>query len=228
MSKGIFITGTTTEIGKTFVSALVVKKLRDAGIDSGYYKAAASGNERDASGAIIAGDAKHVCDISGLPEKPENLVSYLYEIAVSPHLAAQIENLPIEMGKVAADYENLARKFDFMVVEGAGGIVCPLRLDKQKIMQIDVIKKLGYEILIVAPAALGTINATVLTVEYARSQGIGIKGVIMNNFEAGNFLHEDNKVQIEALAGIPVIATVAPDATDFDAAKLIGLLTLPA
>ena len=99
MSKGIFITATGTDIGKTFVTGLIVKLLRENNINASYYKAALSGAEI-IDGQLIPGDAKYVCDISKLDEDPKSLVSYIYKTAVSPHLASQIENNPIELTKI--------------------------------------------------------------------------------------------------------------------------------
>lgn len=87
MSKGIFLTGTSTEIGKTFVTALIVKKLHENGLNAGYYKPALSGAEY-VNGTLTAGDAAHVCQTAGLQAEANSLVSYIYETAVSPHLAA--------------------------------------------------------------------------------------------------------------------------------------------
>ena len=90
--KGIFITATGTDVGKT----LILKKLREASVNAGYYKAALSGAYRNAS-KLIPGDAAYVASISGLPVPPEQLVSYIYEPAVSPHLAAELEKCPIDI-----------------------------------------------------------------------------------------------------------------------------------
>ena len=97
MSKNLFITGTGTGIGKTYVTGLIVKKLQDNTVNSAYYKAAMSGNDRRADGVLIPGDALHVKTVSGIKQPLEEMCPYLYETAVSPHLAARIEGRPIEM-----------------------------------------------------------------------------------------------------------------------------------
>ena len=101
--KGYFVTATGTDVGKTFITGLLVKKWRDSGIDAGYYKAALSGAElRD--GKWVAGDADYVKRIAKLPDSQEQLVSYVYKEAVSPHLAAQKEGNPVELSKVQTDF----------------------------------------------------------------------------------------------------------------------------
>ena len=207
MSKKIFITATGTDIGKTFVTALIVKKLRDAGYNAGYYKAALSGAEVTENG-LIPGDAYYVNKVANINETMDNLVSYIYKEAVSPHLASQIEGNPVEMDKIVEDFNNALSRYDYLTMEGSGGIVCPIRYDNIKILLEDIIKELGLSTLIIADAGLGTINHVVLTAEYLKNRNISIKGIILNHYIEGNMLHEDNKKMIEAITRIPVIATV--------------------
>lgn len=210
MKKGIFITATGTDIGKTFVTSLIVKKLREYGLNAGYYKAALSGGEKT-NGELIEGDAKYVCHISGLEYKPKKYVSFTYEKAVSPHLASKIEGNPVNLLTIESDFKKIKTEFDYITVEGSGGIVCPLRIDDKVVMLTDVIKLLNLDVIIVASASLGTINSTVLTVEYANQLGIKIRGIILNGFEKGNLLHEDNKILVEKLTGVSVVACVEND-----------------
>lgn len=196
MTKGIFITATGTDVGKTYVSALIVKKMCEQGINCGYYKPALSGD-------VYPNDCEYVIETSGI--KTGDYVSYKFKPAVSPHLASQLANNPIKLDKIKTDFERIKKDFDFMVVEGAGGIVCPFGDD---LLLPDVIKALGLDIIIVASASLGTINSTVLTVEYATNHGINVSGIILNNYDETDFMHADNKKMIEKLTGIKVIATV--------------------
>lgn len=207
MAKGLFITATGTDVGKTYVTALIIKKLREAGYAAGYYKAALSGAEQTEHG-LLPGDAHYVAQIANIPEQPTDLVSYIYETAVSPHLAAKLENNPIEMKKIVRDFFHWKEKYEFLTVEGSGGVVCPLRYDTQQIMLTDVIQQVNLPVLIVADAKLGSINATVLTVAYLQQKQIPIQGIILNHFQADDCMENDNREMIEALTGIPVLATV--------------------
>ena len=126
MAKGIFVTGTGTDVGKTYVTALIVKKLADAGIHAGYYKAALSGAE-----SIEESDAGYVKKIAGITQEDSSLLSYLYQNAVSPHLAARIEGNPVDTETVKADFDRVKKEFDYVTVEGSGGIVCPIRWDEE-------------------------------------------------------------------------------------------------
>lgn len=216
MTKGIFITATGTDVGKTFVSGLIAKKLCAHGYRVAYYKAALSGAVEE-NGAWIAGDAKEVCQQAGLRYGIDSKVSYTYKTAVSPHLAAEMEGNPIDLLKIKQDFASFSANYEYLCVEGSGGIICPLCMQGEKPLLLeDIIKTLGLETIIVATAGLGTINATLLTVDYMRARGIGIQGIILNHFDSRNFLHVDNKKQIERLSRLPVLACVKDEDRELD------------
>lgn len=210
MKKGIFITATGTDVGKTYVSGLLVKQLRGAGINCGYYKPVLSGAVVD-NDKIVAGDAEHVTRAANLGGNSLDRVSYLFKPAVSPHLAAEIEGRPIAIGKITEDFELAANKNEFTVVEGAGGIICPLNFG-ENLFIYDIPKALSLNILVVADGGLGTINNTFLTVDFIKRLGLNVKGIILNNFEPDNFMHKDNKDVVEKLCGVKVIGTVEKNA----------------
>ncbi len=226
MGKALFITGTGTDVGKTFVTALIVKRLKDAGLDAGYYKAAISGAEKEEDGSLYAGDAMYVKEIAELSETQEELVSYVYEAAVSPHLAAQINNDPIDFDVVEKDFRRALEAHDYLTMEGSGGIICPLRWDKEHhVILDDLVRRLKLGALIVADAGLGTINAAVLTVEHLRGRGIPVRGIILNRFHEGDIMEEDNYAMIEEITGVKVVATVGSgdEELNMDAKALAAL-----
>ena len=207
MSKNLFVVGTGTDVGKTYVTALIVKKLHDHGKNAAYFKAAMSGNARK-DGRLLPGDARFVRQVSGIEQPCEEMCPYVYEAAVSPHLAARMENNPVEMKRVLEKFDGVCRKYGFVTAEGAGGIVCPLRYDGQTILLEDFIKARSLGCLLVADAGLGTINAAVLTAEYIRVRGIRVKGIVLNRYRAESPMHEDNARMCEALTGLKVLARV--------------------
>lgn len=213
--KSVFITATGTDVGKTYISALLVKAMRDAGVDARYYKPALSGAVREGD-RLVPGDAAFVASYAGLQQSPEELVSYIFEEAVSPHLAAKRSGTAIKLEKLAEDRAKAGAAAEFLLVEGCGGLVCPLRRDGKTLMLADVAERFKDELILVAPAGLGSINSTVLTVEYAKQRGLTVRGIILNGYETGNFLHEDNRAEIEVLTGLPVLATVAWGAKQID------------
>ena len=204
MAKALFITATGTDIGKTYVSALICKQMKEEGFDIGYYKAALSG-----SNDITDSDAWYVKEKANLTDSYEEMVSYTYKHAYSPHLAAQIEGNPPDMKVIKKSYKNISKNHEYMIVEGSGGIICPIRYDDdKKIFLEDIIKELDLPCLIVADAGLGTINSAVLTIEYMKSKKIKIKGVILNRFEEANVMHEDNKEMIEKITNIKTVGII--------------------
>ncbi len=211
MSKGIFITATGTDIGKTYVTALLVKKLRELGMNTGYYKAALSGAE-----SLEESDAGYVNRTASIGQNPDTLISYLYKNAYSPHLAAMAEGNPLVMDRVLSDYNLVTETYDYVVMEGSGGIICPIRYDEEaRIFLEDIIKALNLDTLLIADAGLGTINAVVLTAEYMKQKSIAIRGIILNHY-TGTIIENDNVKMIREMTGIPVIALVRPGDTSLD------------
>lgn len=225
MSKNLFITGTGTDVGKTYVTGLIVKKLKEIGKNAAYYKAAMSGNERREDGSLIPGDALQVKTVSGISQPLEEMCPYIYETAVSPHLASRIEGNPVQMDVVKKGFETVCSKYDYVTMEGSGGILCPICFDEAKIQLEDVIKELELSCLIIADAGLGTINSVVLTVEYMRARNIPVKGIFFNHYHPGNVMEEDNLKMCEYITGLKVLACIEDDDTELhiDADTLLSL-----
>ena len=203
--KGLYILGTGTDVGKTYITALWLKKLRESGHDVAYYKAAVSG-----APSISESDAGYVKQVAGLSQGDDTLVSYVFDEAVSPHLAARHEGRVIDRTIVNRNFCHVAQTHAYTTVEGSGGIICPLHVtDTELYMLEDVVKDLQLPAIVVATAALGTINSTVLTIHYLQSKGIAVKGIIVNQY-TGNPMEEDNCVMMERLTGIPVLDRVGP------------------
>lgn len=225
MTKGIFLTGTGTDIGKTYVAGLITKKLKEAGLTPAYYKAAMSGNERRADGTLIPGDAAHVRSVSGIRQPLEEMCPYVYEQAYSPHLAARLEGSPVDPDVVMTGWHALQGRYDYITAEGSGGILCPIRFDPEHEIYLEhIIRMLRLPSLIVADAGLGTINSVVLTAEYMRQRGLPVRGIIFNKWHPGHVMEEDNLRMCEHLTGLPVITCVRDGDTDLD----IGIDTLTA
>ena len=133
MSKAIFLTGTGTDIGKTFIAGLIVKKLAQAGKNPAYYKAAMSGNDRRSDGSLIPGDALFVRQMSGISQPLDEMCPYVYENAWSPHLASRVEGNPVDLAVVREGFAKVAENYDYITMEGSGGILCPLCIDEADI-----------------------------------------------------------------------------------------------
>ncbi|GAA0781069.1 dethiobiotin synthase [Hathewaya limosa] len=207
MSKGIFIVGTDTDVGKTIISAGIMYLLRSNGYNATYFKGALSGaiEEND---KLIPGDTKEVCELSNLKEEYSDITPYIYKTPVSPHLASKLENNIINKEVMLDKYKILKKKYDYIVAEGSGGIICPLIDTKESIYLLeDFIKDLGMNVVIVTRADLGTINHTILTVKYIQGLETKIKGIIINGYK-NNILCDDNIKIIKKLSNLPIIGIV--------------------
>lgn len=216
MSRNLFLIGTGTDVGKTYAAGLMVKKLQESGGYAGYYKAAMSGNERDGAGRLIPGDACFVKEISGISQPLEEMCPYVYEAAVSPHLASRMEGNPVQMERVLAGFQQVCESYEFVTMEGSGGILCPIGFDRGELWLEDIIKACGMGCVLVADAGLGTINAVGLTAFYLKGKGIPLKGIIFNHFQPGDEMQEDNLRMCEHLTGVKVIACIKDGDTELE------------
>ncbi len=202
MTQKIFVTATNTDIGKTYVSALIAKELHNKNKKVAYFKAAISG-----ASTLDCSDAAYVRDYANL--KTEDLfVSYLFKEPLSPHLAARLNKEIISLDKIKEDF-NKIKDYDYILGEGSGGIVCPLYYeDDNKLMLYDVVQEFHFSTIVVSHATLGSINNAITTIEFLRTHNIKIKGIILNNYDENDFMQVDNLKMIESLSNIKVIATV--------------------
>lgn len=216
MSKALFITGTGTDTGKTYVTGLIVKKLQEAQKNPAYYKAAMSGNDRRPDGTLIPGDALAVQTMSGIDQSLASMCPYVYEHAYSPHLASRLEGNPVMMDVVTHGFADVTAVYDYVTVEGSGGILCPICFDEARIQLEDVVKELHLSSILIADAGLGTINSVVLTAEYMKTHGLPLKGIIFNHYHPGDVMEDDNIFMCEHMTGLPTLAKVQDGDTELD------------
>ena len=216
MSKALFVTGTGTDTGKTYITGLIVKKLQEAKKNPAYYKAAMSGNDRRPDGTLIPGDALEVQTMSGINQSLTSMCPYVYEHAYSPHLASRLEGNPVVMDVVTHGFADVTAIYDYVTVEGSGGILCPICFDEARIQLEDVVKELHLSSILIADAGLGTINSVVLTAEYMKTHGLPLKGIIFNHYHPGDVMEDDNIFMCEHMTGLPTLAKVQDGDTELD------------
>ena len=216
MSKALFVTGTGTDTGKTYVTGLIVKKLQEAKKNPAYYKAAMSGNDRRPDGTLIPGDALEVQTMSGINQSLTSMCPYVYEHAYSPHLASRLEGNPVVMDVVTHGFADVTAIYDYVTVEGSGGILCPICFDEARIQLEDVVKELHLSSILIADAGLGTINSVVLTAEYMKTHELPLKGIIFNHYHPGDVMEDDNIFMCEHMTGLPTLAKVQDGDTELD------------
>jgi dethiobiotin synthetase len=211
MGKGIFITGTDTDVGKTMVTAVLARLLRMRGVSVGVMKPVTSGC-REVDGKLVSDDALLACQAAGIPCSSD-VVPYLLREPLAPAEAAKIDGVRIESARIRESFDRLAQVYDFVLVEGAGGLMVPLA---GGFLMADLARELDLPLLVVARPNLGTINHTVLTCFAARQMGIPVSGIIINNFPGEPDLAERSAPHyIGSLCGAPVLGVwpheAAPD-----------------
>jgi len=201
--KGLFITGTDTDVGKTWVAAGLTAALRRRGLGAVYFKPIQSGCPQE-GGHLIPTDARLARDLAGLQESLDLLTPIALRLALAPGVAAAQAGVEVDPGRIAAALRDLAGRYEFFVVEGAGGLYVPLiGLD---FLVLDLIRWLALPLVVVAKSGLGTINHTVLTVKAALAAGIEVAGIILNRYpEKPGLAAETNPGVIAALTGVPVL-----------------------
>jgi len=224
--RGLFVTGTDTGVGKTVLSALLLAELRRRQINAAPIKpvqtgcgSTATGTRQEAldpSGATAQGSRLTVPDLDYSlsmaslvvsEEDYRNMAPYTYEPACSPHLAAELAGGEIDIAEMVIAARTLASEYEFIIAEGAGGIMVPLT---RRETTLDLMQALKFPILIAARPGLGTINHTLLSIRALRSDELDIAGIVFAASEAGEpgFIEEDNAVAIEQFGKIPVLGTI--------------------
>lgn len=208
--RGYFVTGTDTGIGKTVVTAGLAANLRQKGINAGIMKPVQTGSKK-IDGSLVSVDALFAVKVAGITDEMELVSPYCLEPPLAPRVAAGLAGITIDLLKIKRAYRELCTRHDFMLVEGAGGIMVPI---VGRFLMADLIKMLNLPALIVAKPGLGTLNHTLLTVEYAKARGIDVAGIIINGLkdsEAGT-AEKTNPGLIAELSGVPVMGIIPHDA----------------
>lgn len=174
--KGIFITATDTEVGKTFTSALLLKALLKQKTNACYFKPVASGCETK-NNILIAEDLLFIEKFTGVKMVQDLHCPLRYKKPLAPMAAAKLENKNLNLVKIKKAFERLEEKHSVLVVEGIGGIMVPF---KNNYLVIDLIAELRLPALIVSRPSLGTINHTLLTINALKSRGIPVTGFLTN------------------------------------------------
>jgi dethiobiotin synthetase len=212
--RGVFITGTDTDVGKTWVAAGLTAALKEKGRNAVYFKPIQSGCPPE-GGRLIPTDARLAKDVAGLTEPLEVLTPIALRLPLAPGVAAAQAGVEVDLERIAAGVRDLATRYDFLVVEGAGGLYVPLI--GMDFLVLDLIRWLGLPLVVVAKSGLGTINHTVLTVKAALGAKIEVAGIILNRYpEKPGLAQETNPGVIEALTGVPIMGRLpeVPDIND--------------
>ncbi len=198
----IFVTGTDTDVGKTYVSAILAENLKKMGVNVGYLKPVETGGREDT--LTLKNVLKNDDDLDLM--NPINL-----KLPLSPNIAFDVENVYLTLDeikkKIKNAYKTLKNKYDFLIVEGAGGVYVPI---KENFLMSDLIKFLNLDAVVISRPNLGTINHTLLTIEHLRNKGINVRGVIINCITDLNkvLYYEKTFETIEKVGNIEIIGIV--------------------
>jgi dethiobiotin synthetase len=197
-SRGVFVTGTGTEVGKTVVAAAIARTLAGEGKRVAVFKPCVTGLDDD-------GESDHelLRRAAGSDQSDDEIAPYRYGPPASPHLAAMIAGDEIDPGRLRVAAAAAAEGAEAIVCEGVGGLLVPLA---PGYAVRDLAADLGYPVVIAAAPGLGTINHTLLTIESARAGGLAVAGVVLTPWpEQPNEIETSNREMIAALGGVEVL-----------------------
>lgn len=169
----VFVTGTDTGCGKTTVACALARGVRASGKRVRILKPIETGCEGD-----VPGDALALAEAAGDDAPVERLCPHRFALPAAPEIAARVEGRTIGLAPIEAAYARARVDADLVVVEGAGGLLVPISADLD---MAELARRLRLPVLVVARAALGTINHTLLTLEAAERRGLRVLGVIVNH-----------------------------------------------
>ena len=208
--KSLFVTGTDTDVGKTCVSASIVKNLRDMDIDVGVMKPFASGHKKNSNS--LPQDVEILMKYSGSQDPIDLVNPYFFEIPTSPYDAAKILVQKINLQKVIDAYNKLLSSHDLVIVEGIGGLMTPIT---QNYFVSNLISELDIDTIIVMGSKLGTVNHTLLTYEHCKQMHLKLKGFVINQTVPSGYELSNLRQQIMELTNQIVYCTI-PYQKNFD------------
>ena len=230
--KGVFITGTDTDAGKTIAAAAVLVSMRASGIDAVPMKPVQTGGRLDrqpgpalSSTAPLRSDGRagrrsdlelqspdltfclQMAELRPDPEELQDMVPFIYEQACSPHLAAAKTGRVISLDRIFEAFRNLLRRHERVVVEGAGGVLAPVSANQT---MIDLMAMLGLPVILAARPGLGAINHTLLSIREIERAGLKLHGIIFCETTGAGWgeIEENNVETIRKMAKARVLGRI--------------------
>jgi len=195
--RGVFISATDTDVGKTVIACALARALRERGLSPGVMKPVSAGG-------VPNDDAQDLVAASGAGDPMEMINPCAYRAALAPMIAAERDGLVFDRALVLAKARQLAEKHQLLLIEGAGGLMVPLARDY---CLLDLMQEFAYPVLLVARAGLGTVNHTLMSLELIRARKLPLLGVVLNGAR-GEEAEKDNPRMIEEFGKCRVVAKV--------------------
>ena len=200
--KSIFITGTDTDVGKTYITAGLAVTLRKMGIDIGVMKPFAAGNAQKNG---FKSEDVEILSKSAQVNDPENLVNpQFFPISASPYTAWKKLKIKPKIPTILKSFKKLSHLHEMLLIEGMGGVMTPILKDYYI---ANLIKEMKIPTIIVTRSKVGTVNHTIMTVKFCEKFKIPIKGIIINNFDKG-YPVKQLKKDLEGLTGVKVLGSI--------------------
>src|SRR5215207_3312924 len=216
--RGVFVTGTGTEVGKTVVAAALARTAQAAGARVAVFKPAVSGLAEYPLRPEVWDCAAELPDhvllrlASGSAQADDEIAPYRYGPAVSPHLAAELSGEPIDPDRLRGAALDATEDTDLLVCEGVGGFLVPLTPDY---LVRDLARDLALPVVVAASPGLGTINHTLLTIQAVRSAGLEVAAVVLTPWPAEvSAMERSNLETIGRLGSVPVETLPSLDLTN--------------
>jgi dethiobiotin synthetase len=200
--KSIFITGTDTDVGKTYITAGLAVTLRKMGVDIGVMKPFAAGNTQ--KNGFKSEDVEILSKAAQIHD-PENLVNpQFFPIPASPYTAWKKLKIKPKIPTILKSFKKLSNLHEMLLIEGMGGVMTPILKDYYI---TNLIKEMKIPTIIVTRSKVGTVNHTIMTVKFCEKFKIPIKGIIINNFDKG-YPVKQLKNDLEGLTGVKVLGSI--------------------
>jgi dethiobiotin synthetase len=216
---GLFITGTDTGVGKTYVGAMIARSLVNNGLRVGVYKPAASGC-RQLGGKLVSDDAVALWNAAGRPGDLDRVCPQRFVARLAPHLAAREEGRQLDAELLRGGIEYWRQRAEIILVEGAGGLMSPMGEDQYV---ADLAEEFAFPLVVVSRNALGTINQTIQTLIAAaafHNRGLPVAGVVLNHVAApsgADVSLAGNRRELAARCAVPIVGEVAWGGEHFEA-----------
>ncbi len=204
MRKGIFITGTDTDVGKTTVALGLIAALQEKGLSVGVMKPVSAGCEQTSKG-LRNKDAVLLMQQASVEFPYEVVNPYAFEPAVAPHIAAAEAGIEIEIEMIRQSYLNIAEEVDIVVVEGAGGWLVPIN---EKENMADVVKALSLDVITIVGIRLGCLNHALLTSQSIEASGLNHRGWIANHLSPDVKSAQENINTLRARIAAPLLGEI--------------------
>lgn len=217
--KSYFITGTDTDVGKTYVTAGLASAIKKNGINIGIMKPFAAGTKETTG--YKSKDVQILSEAADVNDDEKIINPYFFPIPASPYTATQNLGIKVDISIALDSLKKLRMIHDVLLVEGMGGVMTPIMEDY---FITDLIKDMNLDTIIICSSRIGTVNHTLMTCKICKTSGIKIRGIIINNLDEHGYPLDELKRDLESLTELPVLGII-PYIQDFTIDKISEIIS---